>query len=191
MAFFDDVYNRLFGKKSKNDPKLLHEVLERSQGFKDSYDQWINNDLTPSKIGRIKSSYELKKKGIEQSPEVHILNSQYANGIAISYSDFFDRNEFSYLIDYMAEKILALGYKKANSDVKISVKNTYTESVEKHYLKPVTGMDSPLDQKYGNILLESVKVDDRPSYFKLSANVYSDRLYKTALPFENLINELL
>lgn len=191
MAFFDDIYQKLFAKKPETDNKLVHEVLKRSESFKDSYNAWMNEDLTQSKIKRIRGSYELKKKGIEQSPEVHILTTQYANGIAISYSNFFEKNEFSYLLDFFAAKILSLGYKKANSDVKITVKNTYTESVEKHYLKPITGTDTPIDQKYGNILLEAVKIDDRPSYFKLSANIYSDRLYKKAIPFENLLNEIL
>lgn len=191
MAFFDDVYNRLFGKKSKSDSKILHEVLERSSTYKTEYKNWLANDLTFQKIGRIRNAYDLKKKGIEQSPEVHVLASSYANGVAVSYSDFFEKNEFSYLLDYLADKTLTLGYKKANSDLKISVKNNYTESVEKHYLKPITGNETPINQKYGNILIESVKIDDKPSYLKLSANIYSDRLYNEPLSFDKLIEELL
>ena len=192
MSFFNQVYESLFGhKKDAKDFTLTHELISRSGRYLDQYQKWQANGDPDRIFGSVRSAYELKKKGIEQDPAVHILTSQYANGLAVSHSDFFQDGDFAFMLDLLAERIKALGYKTANSDLLIRDKADYTESVEKHYLKPIIVTDPPFDQKFGNILVESVRIDDKPSYFKLSANVYSDRLYGDALIFDDLINQIL
>mgnify|MGYP006268077639 CR=1 FL=1 len=186
MSFFDDVYNKIFGKNVPKNTKILHERLQRSGAYNDKYREWINGSWHSTRLAGIRTSYELKKKGIEQNPVVHVMNNQYACGFAISFTDYFNRDEFSYMLDHLSEKLLKLDYKLANSDLQITDKGTYTETVEKKYLKPRINVEPPIDQKYGNILIENVMINDKPSYFKLSANIYSDRLYTKALSFEEL-----
>jgi hypothetical protein len=187
MAFFDDVYKKLFGKKAPKNSRILHEKLTRSDSYARKFEEWINGSWHTTRLSGIRTSYELKKKGIEQNPIVHVMNNQYACGFAISYTDYFNRDEFSYMLDHLSEKLLKLDYKLANSDLQITDKGTYTETVEKKYLKPRINVEPPIDQKYGNILIENVLVDDKPSYFKLSANIYSDRLYTKARSFDELV----
>jgi hypothetical protein len=43
---------------------------------------------------------------------------------------------------------------------------------------------------YGNISLEKIRINQQPSYFKLLASVYSDRLYYDAKPFDDLMDRL-
>jgi hypothetical protein len=45
----------------------------------------------------------------------------------------------------------------------------------------------PLEQKFGNIHVEFLTINDKPDYIKLMANVYSDRNYREAESFENLL----
>lgn len=188
MAFFDEVYKKLFGRKSEKNPRILHEILNRTSTFDELYQQWLDQSWHTTRLAGIKTSYDLKKKGIEQSPVVHIMNNPYANGIAISYTNYFEKNEFSFMLEHLSEKLLKLDYKTANSDVIINDKGTYTETIEKKYLKPRIGIEPPIDQKFGNILIENVLVDDVPSYLRLSANIYSDRLYTAARPFDELVD---
>jgi hypothetical protein len=189
MSFFDQVYHKVFGKKTNPHKAILHETLSRSERFQSDYQQWLMSGQAQKLMDDIRNSFELKKKGIAyDQPAVHILNSAYANGIAVSFSDHFQQNDFAYLLDHLSSMILTIGYKKANNDILISEKGNYTETVEKCYLKPIISVETPIDQKYGNILIEHVKINDKPSYLKFSANIYSDRLYKDAKPFNDLMN---
>ncbi|MFT6053161.1 MAG: hypothetical protein ACJAS3_000119 [Roseivirga sp.] len=46
------------------------------------------------------------------------------------------------------------------------------------------------NQLYGNILIEYVMIVRKPSYIKLMANIYQDRMYSEALAFDELIEKL-
>jgi hypothetical protein len=188
LSFFDQIYDRLFKGNKDSTPTLVHEVLTRSNQFVEDYDKWTNG---PQLLEEIKRSYEFKQKGIEQNPAVHVLESQYANGFAVSYNDFFQEDDFGYLMDLLSERVQLLGYRLVGSDRIITDKNNFVETKEKHYLKPEISMEPPIDQRYGNVLVEHVLVNDKSSYLKFSANVYSDHLYKKALPFQDLLNEIL
>jgi len=190
MGFFEDVYNKLFSKSQSN-AKILHEVLERSDTFKSDYLKWMLESGLDDKLNSIRTSYELKKKGIEQNPIIHVLSSKYANGFAISFSDYFLKSDFAFLLEYFGKKTKELGYKLSNNDLTISDKGKYTQTIEKLYLKPIISAEPPIDQKYGNILIENVLIDDKPSYLKLHASIYSDSLYKNALSFEDYLAHIL
>ncbi len=190
MGFFEDVYNKLFSKSQSN-TKILHEVLERSDNFKSDYLKWMLESGLDDKLNSIRTSYELKKKGIEQNPVIHVLSSKYANGFAISFSDYFLKSDFAFLLEYFGKKTKELGYKLSNNDLMISDKGNYTQTIEKLYLKPIISAEPPIDQKYGNILIENVMIDDKPSYLKLHASIYSDSLYKNALSFEDYLAHIL
>jgi hypothetical protein len=188
MSFFDQIYQRLFTEKTKDAP-IVFETISRSPTYQKSYQSWIVSEQTL--LRDILNAYEFKKKGVIQRPEVHLLNGSQANGLAISYGEDFQPEDFLYLMDHIAERVIELGYKKANSDRIIREKATYTETVEKNYLKPIKGDTTPLDQKYGNILLEAVKINETPSYFKISANTYNDRMYNDPAQFDELIQTIL
>ncbi|MBV6647631.1 MAG: hypothetical protein KI790_19390 [Cyclobacteriaceae bacterium] len=187
MSFFDQVYKSIFKKEPAGQPKtILHEVLMRSSSFQSAYRNWKAEEKFLELCNSIYASYQLKQKGVEQDPNVHVLDSSYSNGLAISHSAAFGKYDFQYLMDWFSEEIKSLGYRVSNLDVLITDKGKYTETIEKSYLKPKNGTTTPLDQQYGNILIQYVAIDDKPSYLKLQANVYNDRLYKPALPFEEL-----
>ncbi len=190
MAFFDQVYQQLFGKKAAEDKVLINEVISRSEKYKEDYGKRINSDEFKKLALDVYSSYELKQKSLNKEPEVHILNSQYANGFAISYNDKISTTDFLYLFDWLSERTGTLNYQVANSDLMVVEKNSVVESKEKHYLKPRVGMDEIIDQQFGNILIEHISINDRPSYIKYMASIYSDRKYQEPQKFEKLTEYL-
>lgn len=191
MAFFDQVYRKLFPPKNPSQKSLVHEVITRGDSYSKAYNLWKHSIPRKDLVSAIGNSYQLKEKGMVGDPDVHILDTQYSNGFAISYNPSLDKREFQFLFDWLAEKIEALGYNRATSDLIISEKPTYVESKEKHYLKPKLSDETPINQRFGNILIEYITIDDTPSYLKLVANIYSDRMYKKPEKFSKLAEYLL
>ena len=67
------------------------------------------------------------------------------------------------------------------------------KETEKFYFKPPLQLPKEgelISQLYGNISLEKIRINHQPSYFKLLASVYSDRLYYDAKPFDELMDRL-
>ncbi len=190
MTFFDDLYQKLFPAK-KQSPKLVHEVINRSDQYLIDYAAWFGSDRMRAQLQAIISGYEAKLLKNTSFYDVHLLHSSYANGFALSYNQDIGKKDFQFLFDYFSERIQELPYKIANSDVMISEKADFIETKEKHYLKPkINTVEPPIDQQFGNILIEHILVDDKPSYLKLVASVYSDSLYQKPLTFEDLFKHI-
>lgn len=191
MDFFDQIYKKLFPGNPKNEV-LVYEPIQRKADYLEDYNRWKKSFRRIDTIQQVAQSYALKEKGFVGEPDVHLLNTQRSNGFAISFNERLDQSEFQYLFDWLAEKVEALSYKRSNSDITITSKKDLVETIEKHYLKPVQSGEAsdPLEQQYGNVLIEHISVNDRPSYIKLVANNYSDRNYKEADQFEHLARYL-
>jgi len=123
----------------------------------------------------------------------HILSTPYANGFALTYHPSIGIQAFNCFFDYLKDQVKNIAYQLNNSSRKIYDKPSYVETKEKYYLKPPLKAieDNELfDQLYGNISIEYILIDEKPSYIKLVASIYSDRLYTKALPFEDLAKKL-
>jgi hypothetical protein len=124
------------------------------------------------------------------SPDVHILKGTSANGLAVSYDDTLNKDDLTFLMEALKDEVLSLGYKRSNADQTIREKGNGTEKICKYYLKPIIKGSAPFDQKYGNILIEEVLINDKPSYLKLVVSSYHDSSYRKALPFSELFKIL-
>ncbi|MFT6872727.1 MAG: hypothetical protein ACJAVN_001739 [Roseivirga sp.] len=190
MSFFDDVVGKLFGRQS---PKaaFVNEVLKRSDQEIQQYEAWKVTENANSLIADVERGYFMKKQGIVSAVDVHLLDSQYSNGFAVSFNDQFSPDSFTFMFDFLKERGLEQGYKLSQGDRRILDKETYEETIEKWYLKPLAeDLNGVANQKFGNILIEKTEIDRKPSYLKLMANVYQDRLYSEAKPFSELIEQL-
>lgn len=191
MSFFDDVVGKLFGKQPSK-AAYIHEVLERSEKDLAGYESWLKSELRGEVLQEIERAYYLKKQGILSQIDVHLLESKYANGFAISYSDLIGKENFQNVFDYLKEQVLKHGYKIAQADRRILDKDSHEETIEKWYLKPISEeLESKIvNQRYGNVLIEKIEVDRKPSYIKFMANVYQDRQYTIAEPFQDLLDKV-
>lgn len=189
MAFFDQVYDRLFPQKPKG--IILHEVISRSAEYQARFESWKKSYKSSDLLKEVSTGYASKLVGIECEPNVHILKDKYSSGFAVSYNERIGKEYFQFMFDFLAERGKSQGYKVANSDWIVTEREEYTETVEKHYLKPETGTEVPVDQQYGNILVEHILIDDQPSFIRLIVNGYSDRHYLPPRPFNDLLSKLL
>lgn len=192
MTFFDEVFSKLFSKKEPPTVPVIHEPLKRSDAEMADYDKWLKDNGHTALISDLSSAYHKKKLGIISPMEVHLLETRYSNGFAISYKKSLGVLAFRNLFDYFKESTLKFGYKLAQADRRIMDKGDYEETVEKWYLKPDilhTGKEFE-DQIYGNILLEHIAIDRKPSYIRLMVNVYQGRPYAEARPFQEYIDQL-
>ena len=192
MSFFNEIYDKLFGPAEKQEPVFVHQLLTRTDTFKEKFETWKNGARLPEVLGMIQTSLQLKARDIEQEPATHLLKFSGSNAFAISYSEVFLPQELQFLTDWMAERVLQrLSYRQANADIMVRERVNQVETIEKYYLKPKTSDNTPIDQQFGNILIENFVIGTKPSYMKVTANYYTDRMYSPHLPFEDLTELLL
>jgi hypothetical protein len=192
MTFFDEVFSKLFGKKETTAAPVIHEPLARTEAQSGRYADWLAQHVHIGMIEDLNSAYHKKKLGIISPLEVHILDTRYSNGFALSYDKSMSDDSFRNLFDYFKDRTLTFGYKLAQADRRILDKGDYEETIEKWYLKPDvsnSGKDFA-DQRYGNVLMEHIAIDRKPSYMKLMVNVYQGRPYSEAAPFDEFLEKL-
>ncbi|SDK16252.1 hypothetical protein SAMN05421823_10231 [Catalinimonas alkaloidigena] len=194
MAFFDDLLERLFPKPAQQGPvRLVHEVLRRSERFADEYIAWQQAGHEQHMIELLSRAYYLKRNDMAVEPEIHLLTTPYANGFAVMCPPQLPLRELSFWLDALKNRILTLGYRVASATHELREKSRYLESSERYALKPPFCTDPTVlcDQRYGNIQVEAIAIDDRASYLKVVVTVYSDALYTRALPFEDFADAVL
>jgi len=191
--FFDDLLKKIFPARGSHQPVSVKEnFLLKDQDLQD-LEVWDHSEASKLLYDLVYRNYHYKRAAINESPEVHIFSSIYANGFALSYGPPLDENSFSSLFLGLSRRIIALGYEQVSLDRKLEEVNEQVKETEKFYFKPPLQLPQEgalISQLYGNISLEKIRINQQPSYFKLLAAVYSDRLYHDAKPFDELMDRL-
>ncbi len=194
MTFFDKISRKLFPQDSAAPRADVHEVLKRPARDQAAYDAWQNQPECEELVREVAQAYYYKKTNISSELEVHLLNTAYANGFAVTYAPRVPTKEFQHLFEYFKDRVVAMGYRVVNADRRIKDKINYVETVEKYYLKPPLHQGDieagSINQLYGNVAVEYVLINERPSYIKVQASIYSDRLYQDALHFDDFAEKL-
>ncbi|MFC3417191.1 hypothetical protein [Algoriphagus hitonicola] len=190
--FLEDLLSKVF-KGSEKIPVNHKENFTLKPADLDGIDQWIYSSEGMEVFGKIYKNYHFKKSQINDSPQVHLLESPYANGFAVTYDHPLTPESFSKLFLAFSRRVLALGYQQVSLDRKIEEINEQVRTTEKFYLKPPIQAPLPnekITQLYGNVSIEKISINNQPSYLKLVVTVYSDRLYQDAMPFEQLMDKV-
>lgn len=190
--YFDQVWQKLFLSK-ETVPLQMKENFTLKDKEVQELEDWIHSEAAISLFSLIYRNYHYKRTQINESPEVHLFTSSYANGFAISYEAPLDLSSFSLLFLGLSRRVLALGYQQVSLDRKLEEINEQVKQTEKFYFKPPLQMPQegePITQLYGNISLEKISINNTPSYIKLLAAIYSDRNYQEAKPFDELMDKL-
>ena len=197
MSFFDKIIHQLFPKseqKSSNSNKpMVSEPLKRKDVERKQYFEWQNSGHYKLLWEQFHHAYQTRLRNEMGTWEIHLLQMPAANGIALSFPANMKAQEFQHIFDLLKDKVLSLNYKLVNADRQLYDKKTYVETKEKYYLKPTIDFQDTnqlYDQCYGNILIEYIQIDQQPSYLKLVASIYSDRLYTQALSFDALMDHI-
>lgn len=189
-SFLDDLFKKVF-KPSDKSPMRLKENFVIKEIEQTDLDLWIETEESAQLFALVYKNYHFKRTGINGRPQVHIFDSPYANGFAVTYENPFNAKSFSRLFLAFSQRLLALGYEQVSLDRKFEEINDQVKVTEKFYFKPPIQLPAEgelISQLYGNVSLEKVNVDNEPSYIKLLATVYSDRLYQDAKSFDQLMD---
>lgn len=190
-SFIEDIISKLFPKKSL--PFSHKENFRQSTSDAAEVGNWLQSEEAKDLLGLISKNYYFKKSGIQAHPEINILNSPYANGFAISFENPLTSKTFSQLFFAFGLRMLDLGYHRVSLDRKMEEVNEQVKTTEKQYFKPPfssADFSRKIDQLYGNVSIEKVSIDDKPSFLKVLVTVYSDNLYQKARPFDEFIEAL-
>ncbi len=181
---------------SPNEP-FIHEVIERSEEEKASYDRcksklarrrltdWLNNEFI---------RYQANPKDNDEA--IDFLNTPSSKGFVIHFrKTAYRTTEIIHLFDYLKEKVLQLDYKSYLSDSRTYNRANQVENIQRHYLKPPSNLGKKtiekFDQKYGNITIELKQRNEKVHDLKFSATVYHDHKYQSAKPFTELMGNIL
>ncbi|MBA4301351.1 hypothetical protein SAMN03080617_02799 [Algoriphagus alkaliphilus] len=189
-SFLDDLFKKVF-KPSDKSPMRLKENFLIKELEQTDLDLWIESEESAQLFALVYKNYHFKRTGINGQPQVHIFDSPYANGFAVTYENPFNAKSFSRLFLAFSQRLLALGYEQVSLDRKFEEINDRVKVTEKFYFKPPIQLPAEgelISQLYGNVSLEKVTIDNEPSYIKLLATVYSDRLYQDAKSFDQLMD---
>lgn len=191
MASFNEIWEQLFTAQPRRPQVAVKERLIRSPSYVNNYIEWKSSQQPRALIREVEKAYYYKRNQIQGFYQVHLLQSAPANGFALSYHPHIGEESFRFLFDYWRDAMLALGYRLKNTDRHMREMPAYVQTTEKHYLKPpLRRQQLPLNQLYGNVLLEHVQLNGKPSYLKVQANIYADHSYTEALPFDELASRL-
>jgi hypothetical protein len=188
--FLDDLFKKVF-KPSEKSPMKVKENFVIKEIDQTDIETWIKSEESNQLFGLVYKNYHFKRSGINDRPQVHIFASPYANGFAVTFEPPFDSKSFSRLFLAFSQRLLALGYEQVSLDRKMEEISDQVKVTEKFYFKPPLQLPAEgelISQLYGNVALEKVTVNNEPSYIKLLATVYSDRLYQDAKPFDQLMD---
>ena len=190
--FLDDLLKKVFRPSEKLPLNVKENFLIKESEWKD-LESWLETQESKDLFALIYKNYHFKRTQINETPQVHIFSSPYANGFAVSYEPPFDPKSFSRLFLGLSRRILGLGYNQVSLDRKFEEVNDRVKVTEKFYFKPPLQLPEEgelISQIYGNVALEKITLDNQPSYLKLLVTVYSDRLFQDAKPFDQFLDRL-
>ena len=172
---------------------MVSEPIQRSETEKNDYFRWLNEQAFVQFLETVKAGYWSKRNNEQGKVQVHLLQMPYSNGFALTYEDGMGKG-FQHFFDLLKDRTINAGYWLQIADRKLFDRGKYVETKEKYYLKPPYPKEivegQLMDQLFGNVLIEQILIDNRPSYLKYTASVYSDRLYKDAGSFDDLVEQL-
>ncbi len=188
MADIFSYLKDLFSNSSEKNVPVVHELISRDEDTQLAFEQW----KTSKRFQRVLSAIGAED---EHDLDMRVIHTPTVRGIVIKYvPKVLSKLEFQHLFDYFKEIVKEQTYVSYTSDVQTAVKNNGVETKERHYLKPKFSYDEErrkCDQKYGNVQIEHLLIDDEPKHIKLWANVYSDFNYDEPLDFNVLLEKLL
>jgi hypothetical protein len=189
MDWFDQMRNKLFGEPVERSGHLHHGPLERGEGFMQRYQDWLRSNERRDLLAHFREMLTQEQRSADTA--LHLFANQQATGMQIKRPKGSEPPVLQYLQEEFKNRVLAEGYRMHLADQKISPDGVHRE---RYYLKPaITGSSTqpPLDQRYGNILVETWGDDaGKPEHLKVMITVYNDRLYSPAESGMALINSL-
>ena len=189
------LLQKLFGKKSDDFSKVpvVSEELVRSRKEEWEYSEWLSTGKYRNYIDNLQQNLQLRKEGLQPSMDVYLHQSPSANGFFFCNRGDFGNKCMGYMFEYFKDKMLDANYFLQNKSREYEEEPDRVKTTEMYVLKPSQRgrKEGETLKHYGNVTLEYVLIDDKPSYLKVMSNTYNDRSHIEILPFEEFLDHLL
>ena len=176
-------------------PKAEWRPLHRTPAEERAHARWVEQQVYLNWAGPYFKAYHFSKAGIQgRGLRVQLLEEVGRRGVVLLYDPSIGPGNFRHFFDLLRDRVVALGYNVSTSDHRTLHHERYTESIEKHFLKPLphdctdTGR---CNQRYGTITVDLVRVDGQPSFIRFVSNPYLDDIFTSAHSFDELMAAVL
>ncbi|WP_139922197.1 hypothetical protein [Hymenobacter sp. DG01] len=167
------------------------QPLQRSAAEEQTRQQWVAQQVYLNWMGPYFKAYHYQKAGLPNSQfRVELARDEARPGAVFLYDPSIGPGNFRHLFDFIRDRILALGYHLGASSQRTLHHEQYTETTQKHFLKPrpqdctATGR---CNQRYGNITVDLVSINGQPGFLRLLSNPFADAIFTPAHSFDELM----
>ncbi|UOR07069.1 hypothetical protein MUN82_08205 [Hymenobacter aerilatus] len=166
--------------------------LARTRAQQESYARWVQQRVYLNWMGPFFKAYHFQKTNVRgQGLRVQLLSECGRQGALFFYDPSIGPGNFQHLFDFIRDRVLALGYHLSTSDCRRRPHAEYTETIEKHFLKPTPG-DCPetgrCNQRFGNVTVDLVRINNQPGFIRFVSNPYHDNIFSPAHTFDELLD---
>lgn len=191
MLWFD-LINRFIRNKAGGQGHSW-KTLQRKSAEEKAYQQWVEKKTFLNWTPCIFKSYHFQKCQMRPPFRLQLIQSANKKGVVLFFSPDIGKENFRHLFQFIKDQSLRAGYDHYLSDQRLITHDRYTETIDKHYLKPppadVSG-SALCNQLYGNIMIDLVSINGQPGFIRFNVNTYRDPLFSEPLPFDELMDKV-
>jgi len=188
-----EFLKQLFSSSSPS--KAEWRPLQRTATEQRAHARWVEQQVYLNWAGPYFKAYHFSKAGIQgQGLRVQLLEESGRRGVVMFYDPSIGPGNFRHFFDLLRDRVVELGYNVSTSDHRTLYHERYTETIEKHFLKPHprdctnTGR---CNQRYGTITVDLVRVNGQPGFIRFVSNPYQDAIFTPAHSFDELMAVVL
>ena len=194
-------FKSLLQKAETSSPSqpLIHELLKRSAAEKEDYQYWKQTLVLRRLLDWLKDQFAVYQYDPNHIDEgLDFLSTPSTKGFVIHFNKTrYSQRDVNHFFDYLKEQVLLLGYRTQISDTRSYQRASWVESIDRHYLKPGPTFkikapeNGQFEQKYGNVMIELERRNDKVYNLRFRATSYKDRLFKEASDFKELMQNIM
>lgn len=194
MSFFDQIKAMIFPDPDAIEEgkiPILADVIRRDEVEMKGYHTWLLTDARDLLLQTLRQEY--REASLNGSEWITRLKADGIRGFLIHGSeDILTTQEAMFLMEYLKSRILTLPYRQHSSHQETYLKENKTLVRERYYFKPAaSNYEFPINQEYGNILLETETYDNRLMFFKCVVTYYNGFNYAPPKDYEELVITLV
>lgn len=188
-----DLFNKIFpsyAAKNENGQPVNIRPLIRGEAYKKDFSWWQQSAASGTLRELLLESYLTRS---QKASTIHIAlyTAPGAIGLTIKMPNDTEVKTYRFLLDFLRDQAMAKQYYLYSS----AIEERWTEQTqyfyERHFLKPnILNEDYPIDQRYGNIMLELEMEADHVKYLKIMSTYHTGYNYKSPLGFDALVRYL-
>lgn len=163
--------------------------IKREEGFADDMCHSYNG--IQNRIIYLQQEWE-SAKTLDEDISTYVINRKDAAGIVVKISEARQESYCHYLMDFVLGSVKDKGYILFVNKHTQERKSGATAEKWHYFLKPKPSFleNGKYDQKYGNVIVETVKDAKGALQFKIQCNYYAGFNYSEPIDFGQLLADL-